>query len=211
MQRAIHHFQGYYRGNQRKKCCVTLRTRRPSAQLPICTPQLRIRYGVTTTALQGDTYNDEGFGGYYIYYYSEDDEEFDVAVQKVPSARGGVFGVEFVVSNATLGDCMFVLVPTPEALQPGCPPESAEKRRAKKYLWYKFGANESLSEASPPDAAGFESFFYNEVAGVNAASTRVIHACIQPLAACQSRPEQHKLLRHRTPHWTLQHLQKEGR
>lgn len=105
-----------------------------------------------------------------MYYYPADDEEFDVPVEKVPAVSGGIFGVEFIVRNAALGDCMFLLVQHPAVVQPGCPPISAEKRRVKQALWYSYDYSDGIRDFGPWEGY-FDPFFYG---GAEGACPRVL-------------------------------------
>eukprot|EP00892_Ulva_mutabilis_P006552 jgi/Ulvmu1/4269/UM194_0009.1 len=63
-------------------------------------------------------------------YYPGDDEEYDVDVLPVSVGDRGMFGEEFVlgVPEQNMSDCVFTDVPL-DAIMPGCPPVSVQKRR----------------------------------------------------------------------------------
>lgn len=67
--------------------------------------------------------------GYEWEYLPEDDDGFDVKFKQVPPGKQGMSGVEFIISDATMSDCI-VLTAAETAVLPGCPPESVQRRRA---------------------------------------------------------------------------------
>lgn len=86
---------------------------------------------------------------YYLNYYAEDDEAYDVEVEPVPAASRGMFGAEFVIPNATMSDCVYTLGAGPGVVYPGCPPESeAARERLKSRSLGSFGG-EPLNDGNP--------------------------------------------------------------
>ena len=66
--------------------------------------------------------------GFAVTYYSDDDANYDVPLEPVRPGQHGLFGEEFVIPNATMSDCLFLLA-SPGTVYPGCPPESVEGRK----------------------------------------------------------------------------------
>eukprot|EP00892_Ulva_mutabilis_P004162 jgi/Ulvmu1/2117/UM127_0002.1 len=65
--------------------------------------------------------------GFYLTYYAEDDEDFDVEIQPVPPSERGVFGEEFVIVEQTMSDCLYVSAAVGTVL-PACPQSSLKAR-----------------------------------------------------------------------------------
>ena len=65
--------------------------------------------------------------GFYLTYYADDDEEFDVTIEPVPPAERGVFGEEFRIVGQTMSDCIYLLA-IPGTVLPGCPASSLHAR-----------------------------------------------------------------------------------
>eukprot|EP00892_Ulva_mutabilis_P000965 jgi/Ulvmu1/1086/UM106_0002.1 len=83
-------------------------------------------------AVVSTTLNDYQFAiGYALTYYAEDDKEYDVTVTEVPLGEASMWGEEFVIVNASLGDCTYLLA-LDDTVYPGCPTSSTERRKAVK-------------------------------------------------------------------------------
>eukprot|EP00892_Ulva_mutabilis_P004147 jgi/Ulvmu1/2103/UM125_0007.1 len=65
---------------------------------------------------------------YYLWYYAEDDEEYDVKVEALPPGQGGEFGADRIIRQDVMGDCVFVHTVPEFAVQPGCPNASVQQR-----------------------------------------------------------------------------------
>eukprot|EP00892_Ulva_mutabilis_P000954 jgi/Ulvmu1/1085/UM106_0001.1 len=65
--------------------------------------------------------------GFYLTYYAEDDEDFDVEIQPVPPSERGVFGEEFVIVEQTMSNCLYLLTAV-GTVWPGCPQSSLKAR-----------------------------------------------------------------------------------
>ena len=64
---------------------------------------------------------------FYLTYYADDDANYDVPVDIVQPRERSMWGEEFVLTNATMSDCLY-LQALPGTVYPGCPLESINGR-----------------------------------------------------------------------------------
>eukprot|EP00892_Ulva_mutabilis_P000987 jgi/Ulvmu1/1088/UM106_0004.1 len=97
-------------------------------------------------AVVSTTLNDyERAIGYSLTYYADDDDAYDVPIKPVPAGEASMWGEEFVIADASMGDCVFLLVPD-ITMYPGCPPEAATRRSE-----MKGRAVGGIAESNRPD------------------------------------------------------------
>ena len=79
------------------------------------------------------TYNDyraweAADGDAYIVYSADDDEGFDVELAPVAPGDAGMFGVQFIIEDSEMSDCVNLEYDLNEVL-PGCPEAALQRRR----------------------------------------------------------------------------------
>ena len=86
-------------------------------------------------------------------YDPMDDDNYDVELTPVPVGEQGMFGEEFVIEDAVMSDCLYRYAAA-GAVQPGCPPASAQKRAElikSEYAELAVGTNITNSYLPAPD------------------------------------------------------------
>ena len=88
---------------------------------------------LTHGAVVSTTTNDYEVVGDVVYYAS-DDAQYDVPLELVPPGAQTKFGADFVIADATMSDCLYLLAKDGDVF-PGCPVESVAGRHRLVRSW----------------------------------------------------------------------------